>query len=87
MAVTLLAPRSAGELERTVKTASSTDWDCVIVAGGDGSLKEAMNGRSANTPSLGLMPTGTANVVPCSPMETMRAFCLSVLAQAPTRRS
>ncbi len=63
MEVTLLAPRSAGELERIVRDASSTDWDCVIVAGGDGSLKEAMNGRSVNNPPLGLIPTGTANVV------------------------
>jgi YegS/Rv2252/BmrU family lipid kinase len=52
-----------GELEEMVRRAPVTDWDCIAVAGGDGSLMEAVNGTSAASPPLALIPTGTANVV------------------------
>lgn len=61
--VTHIATRRAGELEQIVNSASTNDWDRIAIAGGDGSLMEAVNGWSENTPPIGLIPMGTANVV------------------------
>lgn len=62
-AVTQMITGYAGELEQIVSRASRADWDRVAIAGGDGSLMAAVNGCSDNTPPIGLIPTGTANVV------------------------
>lgn len=39
------------------------DYDCIIVGGGDGSVNEVLNGlmKVENKPSLGIIPSGTAN--------------------------
>jgi len=62
-AVSHIATRRAGELEQIVSNASTNDWDRIAIAGGDGSLLEAVNGWSEDTPPIGLIPIGTANVV------------------------
>jgi YegS/Rv2252/BmrU family lipid kinase len=61
--VTTQVSRHAGDLEQMVAAASSSGWDCISIAGGDGSLMEAVNGASLDTPLLALISTGTANVV------------------------
>lgn len=62
-AVTRMTTGCAGELEQIVSRASTADWDRIAIAGGDGSLMAAVNGCSHTTPPIGLIPTGTANVV------------------------
>lgn len=62
-AVTQMTTGSADELELIVSRAGRADWDRIAIAGGDGSLMAAVNGCSDNTPPIGLIPTGTANVV------------------------
>ncbi len=62
-AVTQMTTGSAGELEQIVSRAGRADWDRIAIAGGDGSLMAAVNGCSDNTPPIGLIPTGTTNVV------------------------
>jgi len=54
---------SPSDLEHTASL--STDVDCLVVAGGDGSIHQAVNGLmkipSSQRPSLGILPVGTAN--------------------------
>ena len=52
-----------GDLEQQVRTAVSGGADRVIVAGGDGSVHEAVNGimAASGTARLGVIPTGTGN--------------------------
>ena len=52
------APRHATELARNV-----TGVDAVVVAGGDGTINEVVNGLGADAPPLGIIPLGTANVL------------------------
>jgi len=57
------ASQSAGDLETQVLRAVDAGATHVVVAGGDGSVYEAVNGimRSDNTAALGVIPTGTGN--------------------------
>ena len=57
------ASRSAGDLEAQVLKLVDKGATRVIVAGGDGSVHEAINGilRSDNRAALGVIPTGTGN--------------------------
>ena len=54
---------SPSDLEHTASL--STDVDCLVVAGGDGSIHQAVNGLmkipSSQRPVLGILPVGTAN--------------------------
>ena len=54
---------AVGDLEERVKTAVDAGATRVVVAGGDGSVYEAVNGimRSGQSASLGIVPTGTGN--------------------------
>lgn len=54
---------AAGELEALVKARVDEGATRIVVAGGDGSVYEAVNGimRSERSASLGLVPTGTGN--------------------------
>lgn len=55
--------RAVGDLEEQVKNHVDQGARQIIVAGGDGSVHEAINGimRSENSAALGLIPTGTGN--------------------------
>ncbi|NQV86531.1 MAG: YegS/Rv2252/BmrU family lipid kinase, partial [Woeseiaceae bacterium] len=55
--------RSAGDLEAQVLMRVDNGATRVVVAGGDGSVHEAVNGilRSDNQAALGVIPTGTGN--------------------------
>ena len=52
-----------GDLEQQVQAAVDGGADRIIVAGGDGSVHEAVNGimAGAGTARLGVIPTGTGN--------------------------
>ncbi len=54
---------AVGDLEDQVKTHVDNGTRRIIVAGGDGSVYEAVNGimRSGNDAALGVIPTGTGN--------------------------
>ena len=54
---------AVGDIEYKVFAAASAGADRIIVAGGDGSVHEAVNGilRSASHTALGVIPVGTGN--------------------------
>lgn len=54
---------AVGDLEYKVFAAASAGADRIIVAGGDGSVHEAINGilRSSSQTALGVIPVGTGN--------------------------
>ena len=54
---------AVGSLEEQVRAAVDGGADRIVVAGGDGSIHEAVNGilRAAKPASLGVIPTGTGN--------------------------
>jgi len=61
--VDLQASRAVGDLEALVRQRVGEGTDRIVVAGGDGSVHEAVNGLMAaerNT-ALGVIPTGTGN--------------------------
>jgi YegS/Rv2252/BmrU family lipid kinase len=55
--------RAVGDLEAQVFTAVANGADRLLVAGGDGSVHEALNGimRAGGQSRLGVIPTGTGN--------------------------
>ena len=57
------ASRSVGDIEKQVLQCVNEGARRVVVAGGDGSVHEAVNGllRSDNIAALGVVPTGTGN--------------------------
>ena len=76
-AVDLVVPQSAGDVERTVR-ASSTAYDTIVVAGGDGTVHRAVCGLDGSPTPLGVVPMGTGNDfargcgIPTSPDEAVR---------------
>ena len=64
----------------------STD---VIVAGGDGTINEAIQGMVGTNARLGILPRGTANVLARElglPMDVDEALKIAAQAPTPTRR-
>jgi len=59
----LQTSRSVGDLEDQIRIAVSSGAERIIVAGGDGSIHEAVNGimRAEGSAKLGIIPTGTGN--------------------------
>ncbi len=55
--------RAVGDLEDSVQEAVAAGAERLVVAGGDGSIHEAVNGLLAkeSTAALGIIPTGTGN--------------------------
>lgn len=60
--VALCRTARRGDAERLAAEASPDRYDAVAVAGGDGTINEALNGMAASPLPLGLIPMGTANV-------------------------
>jgi YegS/Rv2252/BmrU family lipid kinase len=63
VAVEEIHSNSVGDLEYKVFATASAGADRIIVAGGDGSVHEAVNGilRSGSKTALGVIPVGTGN--------------------------
>lgn len=62
-AVTLVETKARGHAERLACAADPAQVDAVAVAGGDGTVNEAVNGLAASALPLALLPLGTANVL------------------------
>ena len=62
-AVTVVETDAPGHAETLAREASETDYDVIAVAGGDGTINEAVNGLKGRDLVLGIIPLGTANVV------------------------
>lgn len=52
-----------GDAERFCAMLQPGDCDAVLVAGGDGTINEAVNGLGGTPVPVGIIPTGTANVM------------------------
>lgn len=64
--LSLYETRFRGDAENHLAATSLAGFDAVVVAGGDGTINECLNGlmrRSDTPPPLGLIPMGTANVL------------------------
>jgi diacylglycerol kinase (ATP) len=59
----VMATRKRGDAEKLSRAAVKRGCKYVVVAGGDGTLNEVVNGvaRSQNPPRIGILPLGTGN--------------------------
>lgn len=62
-AVELCATEAPRHAEALARAADPARFDAVVVAGGDGTINEAVNGLSQSPLPLALLPLGTANVL------------------------
>ena len=51
-----------GHAEKIARDASVSDCDCIIGAGGDGTINEVLNGMIGSSKKMGIIPWGTGNV-------------------------
>lgn len=63
MSVELRETTCRGDAERIARGASSAEFDRLVVAGGDGTINEAINGLADATLPVAFIPLGTANVL------------------------
>ena len=63
VAVDLVATRRPGDATRIAAEAANDGFNEVIVSGGDGTLNEALQGLLGTGVRLGILPTGTGNVL------------------------
>jgi diacylglycerol kinase (ATP) len=85
--VELVATTAPGDATRIAADAARNGLSDVIVAGGDGTINEALQGIVGTSVRLGILPRGTANVLACElglPIDCHRAA--SVIAQGKTQR-
>lgn len=61
--VTVRATTAAGDAERFAAEADPGSYDALVVAGGDGTVNEAINGLAGSDLPLAVIPLGTANVL------------------------
>jgi diacylglycerol kinase (ATP) len=61
-APTICETARRGDAEQLAASADPTRYDALVVAGGDGTINEAVNGLRADLP-LAIVPLGTANVL------------------------
>lgn len=86
---------TAGEAWAIAADLRAIDWDAVIVAGGDGTINEVVNGLAANREAcargsakvpLGVIPLGTANVLAAElGLPTAPAALAALLADGPVQ--
>lgn len=85
--VDLVQTSGPGDATRFAAEAGRKGVSDVIVAGGDGTINEALQGLMGTRARLGILPRGTANVLACElglPLDCARAA--TVIAQGKTRR-
>lgn len=79
--VTLWETVDAGHAEELARLAAAQDFDIIVAAGGDGTIKEVVNGimSGVHRARLGLLPLGTGNDLARTlaiPTEPQAAFAL-----------
>ena len=52
-----------GDAERLASEVVAHQYDAIVVAGGDGTINETINGLHAGSPPLAIVPLGTANLL------------------------
>src|ERR1035437_3618060 len=57
------ATRGPGTAAAQVRDALARNCDTVVIAGGDGTINDALQGLSGNDAALGVIPMGTGNVL------------------------
>lgn len=88
-AITLRETGKPGDAEVFAMEATAKDCDVVVIAGGDGTINEAINGitRGTGEVALGIIPLGTANVLAHEIGLSIRpAKVAKALAEGPIRR-
>jgi len=64
--VDVVETKAAGDARRLAETCDARRYNVIAVAGGDGTINEVINGlagRNDDTPAIGIVPLGTANVL------------------------
>ena len=61
--IELIKTERPGDVTRHARTAADLGIEVVLVAGGDGTINEAINGLSGSTTAMGLVPVGTGNIL------------------------
>jgi len=77
--VAVRATAGPGDATAIAAAAGDGKWDAIVAAGGDGTVNEIVNGLGPNSPSLGILPLGTANVLALElglPVAAPDAACL-----------
>ncbi len=62
-AVTVRETTGPGDATRIAAETSIQGFDVIAIAGGDGTINEAVNGLAAGHPPIAIVPLGTANVL------------------------
>jgi YegS/Rv2252/BmrU family lipid kinase len=65
-AITLFATQKSGDAQERAQTLTTSEFDVVVAAGGDGTINEVANGLAnalGPVPPLAIIPLGTANVL------------------------
>src|SRR5687767_13893831 len=63
--VELVETKGPGDATRLAVEAGRKGFSDVLVAGGDGTINEALQGLVGTSARLGILPRGTANVLAC----------------------
>jgi diacylglycerol kinase (ATP) len=61
--VTVHQTTCRGDAQAVTSRTTSAEYDRIVVAGGDGTVNEVVNGLTPNSPPVALIPMGTANVL------------------------
>lgn len=86
-AVELYHTTAAGDAERRARDVDDGAFDGIVVAGGDGTINETINGLEDSSLPLGIIPMGTANVLAAElGLPTSAKAVADVLAQGNRRR-
>lgn len=63
VAVTERRTNRRGDALKFVEEVPASAYDALVIAGGDGTINEAINGLRGDSPPLAIVPLGTANVL------------------------
>jgi YegS/Rv2252/BmrU family lipid kinase len=61
--VELVETKQPGDATKYAKEAGQVGLDMILVAGGDGTINEAVNGVVGTSTAIGLVPVGTGNIL------------------------